>query len=173
MLLQYRAQEVLRLGDPSKQLERAAVEPGETVVDWGCGPGRVSIPAAKLIGSGKLFAVDVEPLALQVVREKAAAHDLRNVYTIPFKAHPVAISTGSADVVLLLDTFHAVHDRQGLLGDIGRVLKSGGRLFMDPGHMALDKALGHVEACGLFRLEASWGKETLFVKTNGEGLAAL
>jgi ubiquinone/menaquinone biosynthesis C-methylase UbiE len=164
MLLQYRVQETLRLGAPAKQLERAAPQPGETVVDWGCGSGRVTIPAAKAVKGGKVIAVDVERLALQVVREKAAREELGNIYTVLLQSHPVAIPSGSVDLVLLLDTFHAVRDKEGLLSDIGRVMKPGGRLFMDPGHSNQERTLERVEASGLFRLDDVWGRDMLFVK---------
>ena len=165
MLVQYRAQEVLHLGFPKKQLERAAPQPGEIIVDWGCGPGRVTIPVAKAIPSGKIVAVDLERMALQVVREKAAHEGLDNVYTVLLQSHPVAIPTGSVDLVLLLDTFHGVRDKAGLLSDIGRILKPTGRLFMDPGHMDMDVAHGAVMESGLFRLKESWGRDMLFFKT--------
>ncbi len=164
MLLQYRVQERLHLGVPGRQLERAAPQPGETIVDWGCGPGRVTIPIAKHVPGSKLVAVDVEKAALQAVREKAAREGLDNVYTVLLQSHPVAIPTGSVDLVLLLDTFHSVKDKAGLLSDIGRVLKSTGRLFMDPGHMDQAKVLDHVYDSGLFCLADAWGREMLFVK---------
>jgi ubiquinone/menaquinone biosynthesis C-methylase UbiE len=173
MVLEYRIEEALHLRAPGKQLERAAVRPGEIVVDWGCGPGRVTIPVAKAVAGqqapmgGKVLAVDVERLALQVVREKAAREGLDNVYTILLESHPVSIPTGSADLVLLLDTLHAVRDKEGLLSDIARVLKPDGHLFMDPGHMNLEKALEQVETSGLFRLEDAWGRDMLFAKAAG------
>jgi ubiquinone/menaquinone biosynthesis C-methylase UbiE len=165
MLVQYRLQEALHLGLPTRQLERAAAQAGETIVDWGCGPGRVTIPCAQSVPTGRVVAVDVERLALQVVREKAARAGLDNVYTVLLQAHPLAIPTGSVDLVLLLDTFHAVQDRAGVLSDIGRILKPGGRLFMDPGHMDLEKAQGLVDASGLFHLADAWSREMLFTKS--------
>jgi ubiquinone/menaquinone biosynthesis C-methylase UbiE len=164
MLLQYRIQDVLHLGYPGKQLERAAPQAGETIVDWGCGPGRVAIPFARAVPSGRVVVVDVEKLALQVVREKAAREGLDNVYTILLQSHPVAIPTGSVDLVLLLDTFHGVRDKAGLLSDIGRILKPTGRLLMDPGHMELERARHQVDASGLFQLAEAWGRDMLFVK---------
>jgi ubiquinone/menaquinone biosynthesis C-methylase UbiE len=171
VLAQYRAQEILHLGFPKKQLERAAPQPGEIIVDWGCGPGRVTIPVAKAIPGGRIVAVDVERIALQTVREKAAREGLGNVYTVLLQSHPVAIPTGSVDLVLLLDTFHGVRDRAGLLSDIGRILKPSGRLFMDPGHMDIDVAHGAVMDSGLFRLKQAWSRDLLFFKA-GDELAA-
>jgi 2-polyprenyl-3-methyl-5-hydroxy-6-metoxy-1,4-benzoquinol methylase len=49
------------------------IEPGQTVLDIGCGPGTFSIAMAKLVGeSEKIIAVDVQEEMLQLVREKAA-----------------------------------------------------------------------------------------------------
>jgi ubiquinone/menaquinone biosynthesis C-methylase UbiE len=168
MLVQYRVQGILHLGSPRKLFERAMPQPGETIVDWGCGPGRVTIPFAKTIPSAKLVAVDVERFALQVVREKAAREDLDNVYTVLLQSHPVAIPTDSVDLVLLLDTFHAVKDKAGLLSDIGRILKPEGRLLMDPGHTDEQKARAQVYDSGLFRLAEAWGRDMLFFRSDGQ-----
>ena len=169
MLVQYRIQGILHLGSPRRLFERTLPQPGETIVDWGCGPGRVPIPLAKTIPGAKLVAVDVERLALQVVREKAAREGLDNVYTILLQSHPVAIPTDSVDLVLLLDTFHAVKDKAGLLSDIGRILKPEGRLFMDPGHMDGQKSRDQVYDSGLFQLADAWGRDMLFVRSDGQG----
>jgi ubiquinone/menaquinone biosynthesis C-methylase UbiE len=168
MLVKYRIQGVLHRAPPRKPFERAMPQPGETIVDWGCGPGRVTIPFAKTIPGSKLVAVDVERLALQVVREKAAREDLDNVYTILLQSHPVAIPTDSVDLVLLIDTLHAVTDKAGLLSDIGRILKPDGRLFVEPGHMDEQEARDRVCASGLFQLADAWGRDMLFVRRDGQ-----
>jgi hypothetical protein len=41
-------------------LERAGIRPGMRVLDAGCGPGRVTLPASVLVGpSGRVVAVDI------------------------------------------------------------------------------------------------------------------
>jgi SAM-dependent methyltransferase len=164
MVVQYRVLGALGLGDPREHLARVPLQPGQTVVDWGCGPGRVTIPLAKLISDGKVVAVDVQPFALEVVAEMVMREGLGNVETVLLESYPVSIPAESADIVLLLDTFHAVTERQMLLTDISRVLKPGGKLFMDSGHMDLAKARGVVQDSALFPPEQSWGRDMLFAK---------
>lgn len=55
-----------------RQLKLLNLKKGMVVVDWGCGPGRHTIPVAQAIGeNGKVFAVDIHPLAVATIREKA------------------------------------------------------------------------------------------------------
>ena len=56
------------------------IEPGQTVLDVGCGPGAFSIAMAKMVGElGKVIAVDVQEEMLQIVREKAAQRGLEPI----------------------------------------------------------------------------------------------
>lgn len=155
----------LDLGDPVTQLERMPVAPGVTVADWGCGTGRVTIPLAMRVGpQGSVVAVDIQPLALESVRTKAAAKSLGNIETILPESYPTPLAPDSVDLVVLLDTFHEVAHRPSLLQEIFRILSVGGFLFMDPGHVNEDAARRVVADSGLFRLEQSWSKDMLFRK---------
>jgi ubiquinone/menaquinone biosynthesis C-methylase UbiE len=60
-----------------KQLELRA---GMKVLDAGCGPGRITIPTAKVVGStGKVVALDLQPGMLIRARKKAAMASLQHV----------------------------------------------------------------------------------------------
>ena len=60
--------------------EALEVEPGDTVVDVGCGSGILSIIAAKL-GAGRVFGIDAAPDVVEVASANAAAHGVADTTT--------------------------------------------------------------------------------------------
>ena len=64
-----------RLGNttPEQCLRDAGVTAGQTVVDYGCGPGLFTFPAAEIVGAeGKVYAVDIEPRMTALIATRAA-----------------------------------------------------------------------------------------------------
>jgi len=148
--------------NPRRHLKKIPLREGMKVVDYGCGPGRYALPVAELVGpEGKVFAVDIQPLAVKTVKEKAARQGLTNVETILVDSYDTGIQDSSIDLVLLIDTFHQIGDRDTLLREIHRILKPDGLLFMDPGHMKMPKAKEIVESIGLFTIVKSQDKDML------------
>ena len=61
-------------------LETLRLEPGMHVLDAGCGPGRLTVPAAKAVGEqGRVVAMDIQAGMLARVREKARREGLANI----------------------------------------------------------------------------------------------
>ena len=59
------------LDNPIKTLRAAGIQPGQQVLEVGCGPGFFTIAAAKLVGdNGCIHAIDLHPLAIKMVDEK-------------------------------------------------------------------------------------------------------
>ncbi|MHB0878895.1 MAG: class I SAM-dependent methyltransferase [Anaerolineae bacterium] len=159
MLWEYALQDRLHIDPPEPHLAKVSITPGMTVVDWGCGPGRFVVPVARMVGdAGRVYAIDIQPLAIEAVRRRAAKAGLRNVTPLLIDSYTAPLETGVADVVLLLDAFHGIGNRSALLKEIRRVLKPGGLLFMDPGHMPLVKTVEAIEGTGLFRIAKTDGK---------------
>jgi len=132
------------------------------VVDYGCGPGRYTVPMAKLVGpKGKVFAVDIHPLAISTIKEKAVRESLTNIKLILVDSYNTGIQGSSIDLVLLVDTFHQIGDRDALLREIHRILKQDGILFMDPGHMKMSRAREIVESIGFFTIVECRGHDIL------------
>jgi len=139
--------------NPRRHLRNIPLKKGMAVVDYGCGPGRYTLPIAKLVGpNGKAFAVDIQPLAIKTVKEKVARQGLTNIETIMVNSYNTAIQSSSIDMVLLIDTFHLIGDCDTLFREIHRLLKQDGILYMDSGHLKMLKAREIVENTGFFTI---------------------
>lgn len=139
--------------NPQRRLKKIPLKKGMTVVDYGCGPGRYTLPVARLVGpKGKIFAVDIQPLAINVIKEKAAHGSLTNIEAIKVDSYSTGIQGSSVDLVLFIDTLHLIGDCGALFREIHRILKLDGFLFMDPGHMKISRAREIVENTDLFTM---------------------
>jgi ubiquinone/menaquinone biosynthesis C-methylase UbiE len=150
--------------NPQRHLKKIPLKEGMTVVDYGCGPGRYTLSIAKLVGpKGKVFAVDIHPLAINTIKEKAARENLTNIEMIPVDSYNTGIRDSIADLVLLIDTLHLINDCDALFREIHRILKQGGILFMDPGHMKMSRAREIVVSTGLFTIVECRGHHVMLV----------
>jgi ubiquinone/menaquinone biosynthesis C-methylase UbiE len=124
-----------------KRLDQFGIDKGFIVVDFGCGPGSYIEHASKLVGDeGKVYAVDVHPLAIKSIKERARRKKLENVVPVLSTGHPIDIDSHSADVIYALDMFHHVKDARGFLKELHRLLKPSGTLFIESGHQPLNDA---------------------------------
>jgi len=119
-----------RLLDPLKTLQGADIQPGQTVLEVGCGTGFFTIPAAQLIGDqGCLVAMDVLSDYVECVSKKVQSADLRNVHVIKRDALDTGLDAESIDKVLLFGVipFPAL-PLSRLLPEMHRVLRPQGTL---------------------------------------------
>ncbi len=124
-----------------KRFDQFGIDKGFIVVDFGCGPGSYVEQASKLVGhGGKVYAVDVHPLAIKAIKEKAKKKGLENVVPVLSTGYPVDIDSHSVDVIYALDMFHHIKDARGFLKELHRLLKPSGTLFIESGHQRLDNA---------------------------------
>ena len=141
-------------------LREVGIGPGSRILDYGCGPGSYTIIAAELAGpTGKVYALDIHPLALQTVRNAASKRGLANIETIQSDC-ATGLENGSIDVVLLLDIFHGLGDPNEVLGELHRVLRSEGILSFSDHHMEEHEIISRITKTGLFKLSKK-GKITL------------
>jgi demethylmenaquinone methyltransferase/2-methoxy-6-polyprenyl-1,4-benzoquinol methylase len=116
--------------NPVKTLQGAGIQPGQTVLEVGCGTGFFTIPAAKLIGeNGHLIAMD--PLAgfIEQVSKKVASTGLNNVDVIKRDALDTELDTASIDKALLFGVLPwPALPLNRLLPEMHRVLKPEGTM---------------------------------------------
>ncbi len=140
-------------------LKEAGIKPGFHVLDYGCGPGSYILVTAELVGkSGKIYALDIHPLAIQMIQSIVSKRQLTNVETICSDCK-TGLPDNSVDVVLLYDTFHVLSDPNGVLEELHRVLKPNGILSFSDHHMEENEIVSKVANRELFKLSRK-GKRT-------------
>jgi ubiquinone/menaquinone biosynthesis C-methylase UbiE len=115
--------------DPESTLKKLGLTSAcQNVVDFGCGYGTFTIPAAR-IASGVVYALDIEPEMAQRTRCKAEEAGLKNVEVRQrdFVAEGSGLPDASVDYVMLFNLLHA-EERTKLLEEAWRVLKVEGKL---------------------------------------------
>lgn len=125
-------------------LRKAGLRAGQTILDFGCGPGIFTIPAAEITGkNGSVIALDVRSQPLERVREKAVNAGLKNIRTILLESPDLhtGLPDESVDAVLVFDMLHSITDIQSLFLELHRVLKKNGFLSIFPMHLGTEKLL--------------------------------
>ena len=129
-------------------LRNIGIQPNQTILDFGCGEGMYSIPAARVVGDGGIvYAVDSNRDAIAKLVENAKFEGLENITSIEKRGHSkLKLKDASVDTVLLYDVLHYldVDERKTLYDDIYRILKENGLLSVYPKHNKQDWPLGHL-----------------------------
>ena len=133
-------------------LREAGIQEGFRVLDFGCGGGSYVPAVSEMVGpSGRVYAVDIHPLAVQSVRRLASRRRLANVETI-LSDCPTGLPNGCVDLALLYDVFHDLAEPAPVLREIHRVLKADGMLSFNDHHMKDREVTATVGAGSLFQL---------------------
>jgi ubiquinone/menaquinone biosynthesis C-methylase UbiE len=102
---------------------------GMKILDFGCGPGRLTIPIARQIGtSGMVTAFDIQPEMLARVRAKAEQEKFVNIEYIQGAAGEGKLKKNEFDRVLLVTVLGEIPDKEEAIKEIYESLKSGGLL---------------------------------------------
>ncbi len=110
-------------------LDQLDLKPGMKLLDVGCGPGRLTIPAARRVGvNGQVTALDVQPEMLERVQKKLKAASLTNVNLIHAGIGEGKTEFDTFDRAVLVTVLGEIPDRQAALAEIYRALKPGGIL---------------------------------------------
>ena len=105
------------------------IEPGEVVLDLGCGAGTDLLIAAQMTGpDGRVIGVDMTVAMLEQTRASATRMGLTNVAVHEALIEASPIGDASVDVVISNGVIDLVPDKDAVFDEIDRVLKRGGRL---------------------------------------------
>jgi ubiquinone/menaquinone biosynthesis C-methylase UbiE len=124
-----------------------------TIVDYGCGPRRYTTRFSSLVGAnGQVYAVDVQRLAIEMLKRKMDEQDLRNIVPILAQGYKTGIPDHVADIVCAIDIFFGVREPSTFLREIHRITKPEGILIIDDGHQSRQETLLKIKASGYWRV---------------------
>jgi ubiquinone/menaquinone biosynthesis C-methylase UbiE len=142
--------------DPYKALYAAGLGPGQKVLEVGCGPGFFTLPAARIVGeTGSILSLDVNPFAVEHVRQKIEAAGVTNARTLLANAAQTNLPDQSFDLAFLFGLARPIGDMGRMWSELHRLLKPGGTLSVE----------GRLQPPGeLFQLAARRERISLFKK---------
>jgi len=106
-----------------------ALQPGEDVLDIGCGAGTDTLVAAQMVGSsGTVTGIDLTPPMAAKARRSAAEMGLTNVTIVDGNAEKLPFADATFDVVISNGVIDLIPDKDAVFSEISRVLRSGGRI---------------------------------------------
>ncbi len=113
------------------------VRAGHVILDFGCGSGTYTIPAANLVGNvGRVYALDVNRSFLDLIEESAKQQGLKNIVRIDASEEgAIPLENEKIDVILLIDVLHLIENRAALFDEACRILKRGGLIIAYPMHV--------------------------------------
>jgi ubiquinone/menaquinone biosynthesis C-methylase UbiE len=143
-------------GEGARFLERIGLKPGDRVLDFGCGSGHYTIPAARVVGAeGRVYALDQEAAALGKLREEARERGMSNIEADHTAGGwKIDSPDRSFDAVLAYDVLHYLEERELLFREFHRVLKREGFLSVYPKHRRDDLPLSHLAGISLEEIVA-------------------
>jgi len=112
----------------ANHLRHAAIEPGETILDLGCGAGIDSILAARRTGpTGQVIALDFLPDMLERTAAAAAEAGLANVKTLEGEIEAIPLPDATVDHIISNGVVNLAPRKARVLAECARVLRPGGR----------------------------------------------
>jgi SAM-dependent methyltransferase len=160
---------MVELDNPFTRTNRAAVivelldvRPGMTVLDAGCGPGRLTVPLAEAVGpQGRVVALDLQAGMLDRAAERVRAAGCDNVAFVQAGLGDGALERDHFDRAVLVTVLGEIPDRDAALRDLFDALRPAGVLsitevIFDPHFQPRAAVLARATAAG-FRKPALHG----------------
>ena len=116
---------------PSKAIEALDIKTGQVVADVGAGSGYYTVRLAGRVGtSGKVFATDIQPQMLALVRERVLRDRLTQVEVVQATPTDSGLPANQLDLILMVDVYHELASPQAVLRQLRAALKPDGRLVL-------------------------------------------
>jgi ubiquinone/menaquinone biosynthesis C-methylase UbiE len=117
--------------EPDVALDALKLATGATVADVGAGSGYMTVKMARRVGpSGKVFANDIQPQMLSMLRQRLDREKLANVELVLGTFDDPKLPANTLDLILMVDVYHEFSEPQKMLQHMRESLKTDGRLVL-------------------------------------------
>ncbi len=152
------------LKSPMIKVNNAGIKQGDIVLDYGCGPGGYTIAAANVLkDKGKVYAADINKLAIEKVEKLAEKKNLNNIETILTECD-TGLNDNSIDIIICFDMLHDSKNPKQIIKEFHRILKSNAILSFDDHHSNEEEINFNLTSDGLFELIEKIGNQYNFKK---------
>ena len=114
----------------SQLLKNLAVQPGTAIADIGAGSGYHSTLLSKMVGTGKVYAVDVEPEMIAYLKARIKLEGHKSIIPVLSTEQKVSLPANSIDIMLLVDVYHEFSFPYEMTLSMLEALKPGGKLVL-------------------------------------------
>jgi ubiquinone/menaquinone biosynthesis C-methylase UbiE len=117
--------------EPDVALEALKLTPGLVVADVGAGSGYMTVKLAEKVGpTGKVYANDIQPQMLTMLRQRLQQQKISNVELVLGTYDDPRLPPDALDLILMVDVYHEFSEPQKMLRGMHASLKPGGRLVL-------------------------------------------
>ncbi len=111
-------------------LKNLSIKPGMVIADIGAGSGYHSALLSKMVGTGKVFAVDVELEMIAYLNERIKQEKLSRIIPVLSTEQKVFLPENTIDIMLLVDVYHEFSYPYEMALSMLAALKPGGKLVL-------------------------------------------
>lgn len=112
---------------PHAVIQVLALKPDAVIADIGSGTGYFSARFANMLPKGRVYGVDTEPDMVKYLAARAKREGLKNVIAVAGAPGDPRLPE-KADLIILVDVYHHVGDRERYFRKLSASLKPGGRI---------------------------------------------
>ena len=112
---------------PHEVIQALALTPDAVIADIGSGTGYFAVRLAHMVPKGRIYGVDIEPDMVKYLAERAKGMGLKNLVSLAGAPDDPRLPE-KVDLIILVDTFHHIEDRDRYFRTLHGSLKPGGRI---------------------------------------------
>jgi len=115
---------------PDQAVRAMHLSPDAVVADIGAGTRYFTFRMAALVPAGRVYAVDIQPEMLAIIRKRMQRRSVENVIPVKGEVDDPRLPERAADAVLLVDAYHEFAYPYEMMSGIVRSIRPGGKVFL-------------------------------------------